>query len=619
MTRAIVAAFLFASPAVLSRAAFAPQPGYYATTLFNSANYFVPVEGLEVQTGHVFVAFGTNVIGLATSNLTPYAVGTLPKNVSVNYLKKNGEIFQSGYGQSFTEPFPCRIGEIQGGLFADRGGIDGAYDAAVDASGTLYIMANPGYAGAKVLRFDAATTSLVQVIDVGGYSGGLAFDRFGRLFVAEQTHGHILRFTAEQLANGGLSSSDGFVVVKNMAASYLCVDPYNRLYAVSGWGNLLTVHSSHDGALIETLATDDAFGFGIGRIAWDAEGHQLVVVYTDYGLWSSTVNAMPVGFASSASGLAGTSTVFRGWITGYSDFTRPVANSGGMARDDDLVDVQSRPGLAIFGQPRDFTGGDEVNPDGHYLSLGNGGSVILSFADIIVDGPGADFAVFENAFTDGTRTGDYTFAEFAFVEVATTTNAWARFPVTYLGTNVVYNLNSETSNHFASMDTTLVHGLAGKNIGATGTPFDLADLIDHPAVTNGSVDLDRIAFIRLVDVIGDGSTMDDHGRPIYDPYYNAMTGYPNPAAVSMLDGFDLRAVGVINSAGLGVVRDEGPPAMTMMTQAGRTYQLQYSVGDNNWIDYGAPFSSTGGVHHVILPDDLGAAMFRIEQFIPVEP
>ena len=45
------------------------------------------------------------------------------------------------------------------------------------------------------------------------------------------------------------------------------------------------------------------------------------------------------------------------------------------------------------------------------VSLGRGGEIILDFATPIVDGDGADFAIFENSFSD-------TFLELAYVEVS---------------------------------------------------------------------------------------------------------------------------------------------------------------------------------------------------------
>jgi hypothetical protein len=62
------------------------------------------------------------------------------------------------------------------------------------------------------------------------------------------------------------------------------------------------------------------------------------------------------------------------------------------------------------------------------VSLGNGGSVTLAFErTVIVDAPGPDFTVFENAFqVDGDP--ERLFAELASVEVSEDLSTWAAFP-----------------------------------------------------------------------------------------------------------------------------------------------------------------------------------------------
>lgn len=607
-----------------ARAEFTPASGYEAIPLVTTEGTFTVIEGLDVVGPHAYIAYGTNIASVPLVGGIAVSAGSLPPNANVNFLKQRAGVLHAGYGQSFASPFPCRFGVIDSfGQFVDQGGLDGLYDAAVNGAGELFMVANPSNSGTRIFRFDPATTAAVEVIQVGGYSGGIAFDSAGRLYVAEQTFGDekILRFTPQQLTNGNLTATNGEAVVQ-VGASYLCFDTQDRLYAVSGYGNHLSAYDVETGALIREVASDPAFGYGIGRIGWDAERGRLIAVYTDYGVYGSTLYSMPFGFAPAASGIAGTSTVFQGWIRGWRDFNRPVSNSGGMARADDLSIVTNNPATVVIGRPDSFDGGDENNAAGHVLSLGQGGSIVLEFDDAIADGPGPDFAVFENAFIDDTErpgdSGEYTFAEFAFVEVATTTNAWARFPVTYFGTSVIYNLNHVPNNRYASQDVTLIDGVAGKNTTAFGTPFDLATLATHPAVTNGSVDLDRIAFVRIVDIPGDGTVVDDAGRPIFDPYYNSLTGYPNVPAPSLLDGFDLRAVGVIHTAGGAIEPAPVAPVYAFHGYAGRSYQVESSVDGVIWSNVNGVVTGTGGVHRVAL-DAAGPASIMLRLTEPEAP
>jgi hypothetical protein len=154
------------------------------------------------------------------------------------------------------------------------------------------------------------------------------------------------------------------------------------------------------------------------------------------------------------------------------------------------------------------------------VSLGNGGSIIMTFEKPITNGEGADFAVFENSLSD-------TFLELAFVEVSSDGTNFVRFDTYYLGVEPV--------GAFGNHDPALIWGFAGKFKQGIGTKFDLADLTNKTEVIEGAVDLDAITHIKIVDVIGDGSEIDTLGNPVYDPYRTTESA-----------GFDLDAVGVMN-------------------------------------------------------------------------
>lgn len=153
------------------------------------------------------------------------------------------------------------------------------------------------------------------------------------------------------------------------------------------------------------------------------------------------------------------------------------------------------------------------------VSLGEGGSITLTFEHPISDGEGPDFVVFENSFSD-------TFLELAFVEVSSDGKNFVRFDTVYLGNEVV--------SEYGTLDPTLLDGFAGKYRAGWGTPFDLAVLAGKSAVKDGTLDLAAVTHVRLVDVKGDGSLTDSTGRPVYDPY---------PTHESA--GFDLEAVGIL--------------------------------------------------------------------------
>ncbi|MBK1832462.1 PEP-CTERM sorting domain-containing protein [Roseibacillus ishigakijimensis] len=187
-----------------------------------------------------------------------------------------------------------------------------------------------------------------------------------------------------------------------------------------------------------------------------------------------------------------------------------------------------------------------LGPVGGYSSivtLGRGGSIVLGFAQPIGDGEGPDFAVFENSFSD-------TFLELAYVEVSVDGVHFMRFASD--------SLTAAPVPAFGSVDATNITGLAGKYRAGYGTPFDLAEL-----------GLAQVSFVRLVDVVGDGLSLDSSEDPIYDPY---------PTTGSA--GFDLDGVGVLQVAGevalleiLAAEVEEEEFVISWRSQAGTTYAI----------------------------------------------
>ena len=197
-------------------------------------------------------------------------------------------------------------------------------------------------------------------------------------------------------------------------------------------------------------------------------------------------------------------------------------------------------GAVTYGDPLDIPGvASGIATEA--VSLGDGGSVTVKFTDTIYDGPDFDFAVFENGISSGAPT--LIFMELGFVEVSSDGVNFARFD----------SLTSRTTPVFAfeEADPDDYHNLAGNRVVGTGTEFDLADLASHPLVLSGDVDLHAILYVRVEDVVGNGSTTDSTGSDLYDPF----------ATPFITGGFDIDAVGAINvpepSAALGILACTG--------------------------------------------------------------
>jgi hypothetical protein len=157
------------------------------------------------------------------------------------------------------------------------------------------------------------------------------------------------------------------------------------------------------------------------------------------------------------------------------------------------------------------------------VSLGDAGAAVLSFAYPLFDGPGFDFAVFENGFSDQ-------FLELAFVEVSSNGVDFVRFPAE---SHLPFSVQIGPFDLLG--DASKLNNLAGKYRVFYGTPFDLEELKNHPLL-----DVNAITHIKVVDVVGSVlhqyASFDINGNPINDPW-------PTPFETC---GFDLDAVGAIH-------------------------------------------------------------------------
>jgi hypothetical protein len=194
-------------------------------------------------------------------------------------------------------------------------------------------------------------------------------------------------------------------------------------------------------------------------------------------------------------------------------------------------EVERGPGLITYPDSITVTAGEAVfatGPGGNgTVSLGDGGRATLHFEYPICDGPGTDFAVFENSF-------DGAFLELGFVEVSSDGERFVRFPASSLTPLDVQ------VGPFGTLDPGLINNLAGKDPAGWGTPFDLEELKDSVGL-----DIGIVQAVRIIDVIGildeNLGSRDAGGRLINDPF-------PTPFETG---GFDLDAVGVLHHSPAG--------------------------------------------------------------------
>jgi hypothetical protein len=236
----------------------------------------------------------------------------------------------------------------------------------------------------------------------------------------------------------------------------------------------------------------------------------------DYGsvftrVFSIVDNYPPSALEADSPALWANDPVIKGWASGY---VSPVDYGTGV--EDEWKTPEKALGKA--GMSDADSGNANYNFD--IVSIGAGGSIVLTFDSPVVNGVGYDFAVYENSIDDS-------FLELAFVEVSSDGETFVRFDSV--------SLTGSSVSEYGAISVQDLFGFAGTYRAAYGTPFDLFALSNKPEVKNGSVDLENVTYIRIIDIIGDGSRSDSFGNPIYDPY-------PNRDSV----GFDLDAVALIH-------------------------------------------------------------------------
>jgi hypothetical protein len=157
----------------------------------------------------------------------------------------------------------------------------------------------------------------------------------------------------------------------------------------------------------------------------------------------------------------------------------------------------------VLGPP---VGGGHDQGSTDVVALGTGGEIVLSFEpNVLVDGPGVDLLVFENAFY--AAGADEPFAEPGEVSVSEDGETWHTFPCT--ATQSPWGACAGW--HWVSKEDSL--SLDPAKVG--GDPFDLAD-----------IGITRAKFVRIV----------DKGNQACNPVSNPKT-----------NGFDLDAIAAVHT------------------------------------------------------------------------
>ena len=167
------------------------------------------------------------------------------------------------------------------------------------------------------------------------------------------------------------------------------------------------------------------------------------------------------------------------------------------------------------------------------IALGQGGTITLTFAQPITNGPGYDFAVFGNGFSESSQE----WVKPAFVEVSSDGVNYFAFP------SVSLTPTATQIGDYGTLDPTNLYDLAGKDPVGWGTPFDLGELANLSPLLN----VNDVTEVRIVDCVGDidpaYATHDSQGHLINGPW----PAYSSAGS----EGFCLAGVGVINTLAAG--------------------------------------------------------------------
>ena len=229
-----------------------------------------------------------------------------------------------------------------------------------------------------------------------------------------------------------------------------------------------------------------------------------IILFFIFGFFAVSGSALAGPYAPAA-GVAGSTAIhmddasFISWATGWANYNVGTNVDAGWQTPEKAL-------------------GKAVGSSYDIVSLGRGGEITLTFEGGIGNDDGYDFAVFENSFNN-------TFLELGYVEVSSNGEDFFRF-----GND---SLTSSPVSSYGSVDPTNITGLASKYKQKYGTPFDLAELDGVSSL----LDINNIGWVKILDIIGDGTYLDTSGDVIYDPY---------PTSGSA--GFDLDAIGVLNEA-----------------------------------------------------------------------
>ncbi|MGZ0654466.1 hypothetical protein ACWPKS_02570 [Coraliomargarita sp. W4R72] len=367
-----------------------------------------------------------------------------------------------------------------------------------------------------------------KLLDLPGHIGGIAVDEAGVLFFTMNIVGD---YPEQFVAKYDSDAPDGYEVLVSSAGS---IDYYGHL-AIEGI-------FSEGGALYFSPGVEqDLARIGVPSYSAsldDNENRYDAPIPGFVGPAGEGKVAVE-GYEDALSSENYVNPLFTAWANEFVDYSPALVHySDGITYNVDSYWQYPQGTLGpVTGDHYDIAAlGDQ---DAEALADGEApGALTIRFEEPILNLSGADFAIFENAFvslssTSAGSVAGQVFAELAYAEVSSDGVHFVRFPSVSNTPNLVGAYGSIQAEH--------VFNLVGKHCNAYGeswgTPFDLSYLEGETLVLDGTVDLNAITHIRVVDIPGNGSFLDSLGQPIYDAWVTWGSG-----------GADIEAFGAISQS-----------------------------------------------------------------------
>ncbi|MFA5422784.1 MAG: PEP-CTERM sorting domain-containing protein [Phycisphaerae bacterium] len=266
--------------------------GFASSELYSTSGTYTVIDGLDLDGGHLYFGNFDKIRSLNLSDNSVTVVGNVGPNAGNSIMARHAGLTYTAFGTSYNSPYPYSMGYIDStGTYHEQLEEDGIYDAAVNSQGDCFIVANPDALGSKIFSYDWDSGTTTLVADIGGYSGGLAFDNTGNLYYADQgisgsRDGSILMFTAAQVAVGGLDIGDAYSTF-DITARFIGFDEEGLFYAATDYGATLSSYDIENQSLINEIA----YG-SIGKFLLD--GDSIYAVDTDWSNYYSTIQMITV-------------------------------------------------------------------------------------------------------------------------------------------------------------------------------------------------------------------------------------------------------------------------------------------------------------------------------------